>query len=265
MFRGRIFAAAAFAVMITAGLTATESIQAGGFGAKNGSLHAVTVAYRTPASPSCSPIPSIAHWSWVYSACESVNDTFLRLTNTSVWDDLLLQVRYPSRVHLTITWPETDSPLLDLVEELEFPASIGSYAVLVVPPGSTLSATSLNGTPVRLFISVDQYYTPWNVAAEGLVDTVQDYVAPGLSEAESILACSKYVHSLPGQLNQWQATSPEFWNSFANAIQCRGAFHGWSELIGGGEKGIIDDAEHDTDPFFDNLFKFIDLAGEELH
>jgi hypothetical protein len=247
MFRGRTFAAAAFVVVITAGLTAATSAQAS----------------ASSSQATCYHISNLRGWSGIYNACTSINGTFLEMTNTSVWDDLTLQVRYPSSAFLTVSEPHTDSAMLNLAEEVEFPARASTNEV-IVPPGSTLIATSLNGTAVRLFISVDQYHTPWNVAAEGLADTIQDHLYPAWSEAESIAACANFVHSLPGQFNQWQPSSPAFWNNFANALPCRDAFHGWSDFINGGEKGLLDDAEHDTDPFFDYIYKFIDLAGEEI-
>jgi hypothetical protein len=263
MFRGRTFAVAAFAVVITAGLTASASAQAAGSGRQAASLHAVTMSYQKPASPLCLQMTNLRGWGGIYSACTSISGTYLRLTNTSVWDDLILQVRRPSAAFLVVSEPDTGSALLNLAEELEFPGRVSTNEV-VVPPGSTLTATSLNESIVRLSISVDQYHTPWNVAAEGLADTIQGHVFPAWSEADSIVGCANYVHSLPGQLNQWQPSSPEFWNSMVSALQCRDAFHGWSDLFGGGEKTIIDDAEHDTDPFFDYLFRFLDLAGEEI-
>jgi len=264
MFRGRIFVAAVFAVVITAGLAVCGPAQAHASAPRASSLHAATASHRTSALTPCSSIRTIPGWFGIYSACSSVNGEFLQLTNTSVWDVLYLQVRYPSSVYMTISTPRTDSALMDLAEELEFPARTGSTYALV-PPGATLSTWSVNRTPVRLFISVENYYTTWNVAASGLVSAIQDHVLPLWSEAESIIACADYVHSLPRPINQWKPNSPEFWNSFANVASCYDAFHGWSEALGGvGEKAIIDDAEHDTAPFFDNLLKFIDLVGEDI-
>ena len=264
MFRGRPFAAVVFAVVTTAGLTIYGSGQAASAATQTGRLHAVVAAHRAPALPPCFHIANLAGWAGIYSACASFNGTYLQVTNTSVWDVLQFQVPQGELLPLmTILAPQTGSRLLNLAEELEIPHPNGGWYALV-PPGSTLTATSRSGRPLRLLIAVNYPDTTLNVTAAGLVDAIKDRIVPGLSEAESVVACAEYVHSLPRQINQWLPDSPEFWNSFAKVAACSSAFHSWSEAIGGGgEKVILDDAETATDGFWDDLLpKLVSFIGD---
>jgi hypothetical protein len=260
MFRGRSFAAVVIAVVITAGLAVYGSGQAASAATQAGRQH------RAPAAPLCLHFANLQGWSGIYWACRSFNGTYLQVTNTSVWDVLELQVPQGELLPLmTISAPNTGSGLLNLAEEEEIPhPNGGSYAL--VPPGSTLIATAWSDEPLRMLISVNYAETALDVTAAGLVDAVKDHVAPGWSEAESIVSCAESVHSLPRQINQWLPSTVQFWNSFAQVASCYSAFRGWSEAIGGGgEKAVIKGAEVATDSFWDDLLPdLVDFIDETI-
>jgi hypothetical protein len=258
MFCRMRFVALCLTIMITAGLAACGSSssstppdnpQQGGGG---------------QTSPTCSPIAALEGWSGIYSACATSDGTLTKLTNTSDWEVLLLQVPAGEPVPgLDVTLGQ-DTALGDLVAQREFAEPIGSDYALV-PPQATLTSSSSDGIPVHLDISIDFALTAQNVTAMGLVDVIQDKVNPTESEAQAIVACAGYAQSLPEQINQSQPSSPDFWNNFVNATQCYDAFNTASEAIGGGEAAVIDDAADETGDFFsDVLPELASLVAETL-
>ena len=250
MRRGVRFAAFGSAVVVVTALTAC------GPSSSSSSSSAVTQPCNTEAAS--------AGWSQIYSVCENSSGTFTRLTNTSEWDVLLLQVPQGSVAPIMSVGLPQESSLADLVEQKEFFAPIGSDYALV-PPGATLSSSSADATPVHLTISVDFSSTAENVSALGLVDVVEDKVNPTQSEAQAIVTCANYVRGLPEQINQSQPSSPQFWNNFADTAECSNAFSSASDALGTAESTILDDAEDATSDFFDDILpKLISLAADTI-
>lgn len=133
IFRGRSFAAVIFTGVITAGLTVYGSGQAASAATQNRPPHAV-VAHRAPTAPSCFHIANLAGRSGIYSACASLNGTYLRVTNTSLFDVLDLQVPQGELLpFMTVGPPNTGSELLNLAEEQEMPRPNCCLYVLVRP------------------------------------------------------------------------------------------------------------------------------------
>ncbi|HTX27657.1 MAG TPA: hypothetical protein VME19_11620 [Streptosporangiaceae bacterium] len=216
---------------------------------------------------SCFPIAAWPGWSEIYTQCASPNHTLARMTNisnSSGWDVVLVfQVPPGEELRWSISPPYGGSEPISTVMEKVFPRPLQpGYAL--VPPGSTLTSESVNGTPVHLVFRIDYPATAEEVTTAELVGIVQDEINPLGAEEQAIANCALAVNNLPEQINQWRPSSPDFWATVANLPACYHAFHTAAAAISkDDETTVIDDAADGTRGFFEDLLSKLSLLGVE--
>jgi hypothetical protein len=236
-------------------------------GSASGSVLADKAAASVPCF-SLRPLPALAG---EYDACATLSGTYLRLQNTSQYDNVLyLEVPLGEPVPILSVVPPSGSSLTDRVERAEFPATFGgSFAV--IPPGATFTALSLNGVPVHLIIGIDKTASVGNIFTMGLVGVIGDKINPADANVEAILACASYVRRLPQSTNA-PPNSPAFWDKFLGAYQCSQAFRSVANVLDlGGESAaaadrtIADVAEDDIGDFLGDIWpKLLSVFSETL-
>jgi hypothetical protein len=282
MFRGARFCAAVLTVAATTGVIAcgspvssaqgpgasrqmTGSPHRGGSGsAGTGGRSADNIVLT---GLPCIPIAAWPGWSEIYTQCASPNHALAQMTNisnSSGWDVVLLfQVPLGEELRWSISPPYEGSQPISTVMEKVFPRPLQSGYALV-PPGSTLTSESVNGTPVHLTFRIDYPATAEEVTTAELVGMVEDEINPLGSEAQAIANCANAVNNLPTQINQWRPSSPDFWATVANLPACYHAFHTAAAAISkDDETTVIDDAADGTRGFFEDLLSKLGLLGVE--